>query len=295
MVKSDNATRWNSTYYSLHRALKLQDRITLFCSKYEEDLADDTLSKAEWEELRTIECLLEPFYLITKRLEGNAVDGHYGSIWEALPAVEYLLQNLENAKTKYRRHKHLSVCINLAWDKLHAYYVLMDDTPAYALGVFLHPQHRWDYFERRWDTPDLRKYLRPTQDKIRRLWEEEYKSKLSAESLDIDDIVSESDKDVLNEFLNEGVDTKKDDFETYFAGDSVKLHKDQSLFLWWANSGLLQLAPMAYDILSVPAMSSEVERVFSGTKLTISPNRNRLSEDIIEATECLNRWFKAGL
>ena len=52
---------------------------------------------------------------------------------------------------------------------------------------------------------------------------------------------------------------------------------------------------MAFDILSIPAMSSETERVFSGTKLTLSPARNRLGEDIIEATECLNRWYKAGL
>jgi hAT family C-terminal dimerisation region len=52
---------------------------------------------------------------------------------------------------------------------------------------------------------------------------------------------------------------------------------------------------MAFDILSIPAMSAETERVFSGAKLTISPSRNRLGEDIIEATECLNRWYRAGL
>ena len=42
-------------------------------------------------------------------------------------------------------------------------------------------------------------------------------------------------------------------------------------------------------------ISAETERIFSGAKLTISPARNRLSEDIIEATECLNRWYRAGL
>jgi hypothetical protein len=51
---------------------------------------------------------------------------------------------------------------------------------------------------------------------------------------------------------------------------------------------------MAYDHLSIPAMSAECERVFSDTKLTISPNRNRLKEDIIEATECLVQWTRAG-
>ena len=49
-----------------------------------------------------------------------------------------------------------------------------------------------------------------------------------------------------------------------------------------------------YDHLSIPAISAECERVFSNTKLTISPNRNRLKEDIIEATECLVQWTRAG-
>jgi hAT family C-terminal dimerisation region len=67
---------------------------------------------------------------------------------------------------------------------------------------------------------------------------------------------------------------------------------DFNLFNWWASSELPQLTAMAFDILSIPA---ETERVFSGAKLTISPTRNRLGEDIIEATECLNRWYEAGL
>jgi hypothetical protein len=41
-------------------------------------------------------------------------------------------------------------------------------------------------------------------------------------------------------------------------------------------------------------MSAECERVFSDTKLTISPNRNRLQEDIIEATECIVQWIRAS-
>jgi hAT family C-terminal dimerisation region len=52
---------------------------------------------------------------------------------------------------------------------------------------------------------------------------------------------------------------------------------------------------MAVDILSIPAMSAETERVLSDAKLTIPPNRNQIGEDIIEATECLNRWYRADI
>jgi hypothetical protein len=45
-------------------------------------------------------------------------------------------------------------------------------------------------------------------------------------------------------------------------------------------------------MLSIPAMSSECERSFSGAKLTIIPIRNALDADIIEAIEMLNRWQK---
>ena len=46
---------------------------------------------------------------------------------------------------------------------------------------------------------------------------------------------------------------------------------------------------MIFDILLISVMNVETERVFSDTKFTISSNRNRLDEDIIEITEYLNR------
>ena len=63
---------------------------------------------------------------------------------------------------------------------------------------------------------------------------------------------------------------------------------------WSAQSYLRGVQQMAYNHLSILAMSAECERVFSDTKLTISPNRNRLKEDIIEATECLVQWTRAS-
>lgn len=84
--------------------------------------------------------------------------------------------------------------------------------------------------------------------------------------------------------------TIKDEFELYFGGQSTPTQKDQNLFVWWANAELLQLSQMTFNMISISAMSAEIERVFSVTKLTISPNRNRLSDDIAEATEYQNRW-----
>ncbi len=44
---------------------------------------------------------------------------------------------------------------------------------------------------------------------------------------------------------------------------------------------------MVFDMLIIPAMSAECERVFSSLKLMIIVRRNALKEEIIEANECL--------
>lgn len=48
----------------------------------------DILETEDWEELKHFKVLLEPFYLVTERVEGHASDGTYGAIWEVLPALE---------------------------------------------------------------------------------------------------------------------------------------------------------------------------------------------------------------
>ena len=51
---------------------------------------------------------------------------------------------------------------------------------------------------------------------------------------------------------------------------------------------------MALDILLIPAMSAEPERLFSGAKITITDRRNRLGIESIEAIECLKSWLGKG-
>jgi hypothetical protein len=48
---------------------------------------------------------------------------------------------------------------------------------------------------------------------------------------------------------------------------------------------------MALNILSIPAMSADPERLFSGVKITISDRRSRLRIDTIQALECLKSWL----
>ena len=52
---------------------------------------------------------------------------------------------------------------------------------------------------------------------------------------------------------------------------------------------------MAYDLLAIPVMSLEVERVFSGARNTMNDHRTRLGAAIFEITELEKQWMRAGL
>ena len=52
---------------------------------------------------------------------------------------------------------------------------------------------------------------------------------------------------------------------------------------------------MAFDHISIPAMSAETERVFSDIKIFMPESRNRLGPAVIEALEYVRRWVLAGL
>ena len=92
---------------------------------------------------------------------------------------------------------------------------------------------------------------------------------------------------------------KTDHFSNQQPGDANPRSQIKSVDLcaFWARYERCypSLARMAFDILSIPAMSAECERVFSSAKLLITDRRGRLKEDIIEASECSRSWIEAEL
>ena len=48
---------------------------------------------------------------------------------------------------------------------------------------------------------------------------------------------------------------------------------------------------MAITIFTIPPMSAGPERIFSGCKHTIAPERVRLGAAMVEMTECLKSWI----
>jgi hypothetical protein len=94
-------------------------------------------------------------------------------------------------------------------------------------------------------------------------------------------------------------DQSKDEFETYIhqTPSAVDpLIQFDLIKWWWNNQGSFPtLYQDALDKLAIPAMSAECERVFSSAKKMVTAERNRLSEDIIQACECLKVWWDNGI
>jgi len=89
----------------------------------------------------------------------------------------------------------------------------------------------------------------------------------------------------------------KDEFDDYVGKEPTPI--DASPLQWWCQDiqrkRWPRLSLMAIDILSIPAMSAEPERVFSGARRTISWDRAQLGAESVEKLECLKHWERTSI
>jgi len=66
---------------------------------------------------------------------------------------------------------------------------------------------------------------------------------------------------------------------------------------WWRKHAKIypRLYRMALAYLSIPATTTDVERLFSRCRILLPHIRNRLSPRMTRAIICLNEWGKMGL
>jgi hypothetical protein len=195
-------------------------------------------------------------------------------------------------------HPELASSINLAWSKLDDYYKKLDDSPANAAALLLHPRYRLQHFKNKWKG-HLKKYLGPIKKSTRAVYDEEYAPKEEEEQQQEEQQLpreDEEDEDCLDTYLDGDRSNKiEDEFRYFTTADPTSTRQDE-VYDWWSKQDKLpHLRQMAYDLLSIPAMSAETERTFSDTKHTISPTRTCLGADIVEAEESLHAWYKAGI
>jgi hypothetical protein len=329
----DTGVRWNSTYYMIQRALRLQPALQKYCREWKPttgetyDLKGDMLDPEDWEELRHFEELLQPFERATKRLEGNAYNGTHGALWEVIPTMDYLFIKLKKHADEVTENPHLftdhyQACLDHGFFKLRDYFIKIDETPYYAAAVALHPYKRFTYFEDAWqNTVDSEASILAAKTTTRRLFDE-YLKRACAEStspplarttLFMSDDEDEDWRTAFGDHTKEkerarGTRRKQetelerfmeDTHDTYFTeisqGKTLTRSYLEEPLRWWRDVGQAAyptLAIMAFDLFTMPGMSSECERVFSSAKSMLTDHRYNLRYDIVEADQCVKSWFK---
>ncbi|KAK7583401.1 hypothetical protein V3481_012690 [Fusarium oxysporum f. sp. vasinfectum] len=107
-VIQNNATRWNSTYMMIERALVKQSELNSFIQELglEADASKrvptaDILTSDDWKVLREVSHILEPVYNMTMRTQGWGTSGGHGRLWEVMTGMEFVLEHLEDWKVLY--------------------------------------------------------------------------------------------------------------------------------------------------------------------------------------------------
>lgn len=117
------------------------------------------------------------------------------------------------------------------------------------------------------------------------MYQEQYRPQPQPESVSL----RTTEPSAWQQFRNELDVEYEDELESFINGKptSCKLPLD-----WWLQhqNEYPGLSRMAIDILSIPAMSADSERVFSGARRTVSWDRSSLNEETIEHTECIKSW-----
>ncbi|EJP61509.1 transposase-like protein [Beauveria bassiana ARSEF 2860] len=321
-VVVDNNTRWLSQYYMMGRALQLRPCIEVIISdiQYEASKprrkgsrqhslppcleADGLLTEDDWKTIGYYHSILRQFEACVKDLEGDGKqrirkggkEAAYGLMQDICPAYELSIGHLEEAKLDADRTPepaHFRTNINLAWAKLNKYYSTIDQSPAYYAATVLHPAIRWDFLRRAYrERPE---WIEKAQQLLSDIWQE-YKIKRAKEAEEAVDTFSsylDSFKSTAMEISRESTGDELDRW--LHLADPVE--KDCDPFLYWFNKRFdyPRLTRMAIDILSVPPMAAECERVFSSCGNMVSAKRCRLQAETIAITQTVRSWLRAGL
>lgn len=182
----------------------------------------------------------------------------------------------------------LRVNICLAILKIKKYRDLMEQSPAYWSAMILHPG-----YNRKWLANNLSSQRYATAiTAFKRLYDEEYSHREIATPTGQE--FNRTNPQHRRQLLIGGVghfdlvNTNIDELDAYF-DEPVRPVDD--ILIWWKEREVRypRLSQMAVDLLTIPAMSSECERVFSSGKLIIGHQRYSMTDESIEMLLFLKR------
>ncbi|OBS16824.1 hypothetical protein FPOA_12593 [Fusarium poae] len=292
------------------------------------DVLDQRLSPRQWDELGHLHDQLETFYEATVMNEGRqwtladhfqSLDWLMDEIHLARRKFEQLAEDALRKRGPNRQDKHdefddynwLAAAAEVAWQKCEKYYNKADESPAYYAAISLNPSLKNQWYYQVWNgSDDKRAWIQAAVGAVKELWVDEYKGKF-AHGAPVPTHVFKSPEPKEKPFTS--VRNHKrlklrhtdphsspelpstDHYNEFITTDVIDLNDDEEFdpIQYWNERYHSQtdLARMALDVLALPPMSDECERLFSSAKLLLTDHRSRLRMDVIEASECLRAWY----
>ena len=308
---------------AITRFLNCKGRVQQFCHDYTPSSGskplskDDILQSHHWKELEHLHDHLETFYEATLMVEGNST-----GLADHFQTLDWLLNQLDSTKQKFlelsaetqkvnriesQSYKYLAGCSEAAWLKCEKYYKKADESAAYYAAIVLNPTLKMLWFEQQWeDKAQKDEWLTTVEALVKELWLE-YKGNYVSTSSNLSKRASpesQSKKIYTSARAHKRLKVSqfepsqplpKDRLREYLETncEAVSENEHFDVIQYWIDRSESQpdLARFALDILAVPPMSDECERLFSSCKILLEDRRSRLRMDIVEANECLRHSY----
>jgi hypothetical protein len=163
----------------------------------------------------------------------------------------------------------------------------------------MHPALNTAWFVENWKEDDQLQWLEVAEERLRLHYDRSYRDQES--NVQHQNVspppYPPREPDDFDDFLTPATfyaqTTAVDEYDRY-----KSLHPIKDAFRkpidWWRDhvDEYPTLSRMALDFFSVPAMSSECERVFSLAKLILTTQRQHMNEMTLEAILCLKLWWR---
>jgi hypothetical protein len=219
-------------------------------------------------------------------------------------------QRFEGLATDSRRYFRLSV-LN-GWKKLNEYYIKLGDSPLFAAAVILDPRLGLRWLEAQWVGSDQFAWIREAKEGLYRYWDRWYRdgqplgvsrpSRPSPPRGDFASLANISRTSPINQFddwvLSRRPRSPSDDSELdkYLRLDAGHFRDVKDPVSWWLSQreAFPTVSQLALDLLAIPAMSADCERVFSLAKLTLTSQRLAMASTTLEHIQCLKNWARRG-
>jgi hypothetical protein len=326
----DGGIRWHRTSDMIERFLLLERAVRsyqlqyVFVAKTGVDLRPSFVNDEDFDALRRWSAILKSFKLMCKDEEGRPGKDMYGT----LAGVFYGLTRMEKEiiaaqKASIGFHSEAFIAgLEAGYQKVMKYWEETKHQSIYYAAIALNPATRmlwfddhWSGYGKEWRLLAHSKFkqiydLYAVREETRQQWHgsDASPSPSLQESQELaENTVENSDPYKASTGLSAAfVARKRRRINTIVTESEYVRYVDRFDFTndeipdvpsWWREHSVEFpiLSSMALDILAVPAMSTEVERVFSDAGRLISDDRGSLGDPAIEACVIQHHGLKTGL